>query len=207
MFCPVQHDEICPVSCWALYTSKTQHPNEGHISKSIKQVYPACGISERTRSESHHLMAAMSARSSQFSRLPTESAFSHYITEGTFYLNSQIGESRMSHSSCSRRNTALRTCQGAGLVKVAVVQLGRMAIWSWTLRTSFANTLTIHDEFATLTGLKAHDSAWTLNSRSLHKTHHQAGFGSFWAGIKADDDLAVEDGRALASPDLGPSET
>ncbi len=84
-----------------LYTSKTQHPDEGHISKSIKQVYASLwnlrAFEERDFYRINHFVTSMGVLchpnySSEKSNSVAVSSDPIYNSENTFYLNSQIGE-------------------------------------------------------------------------------------------------------------------
>ena len=211
-----------------LYTSKTQHPTEGHISKSIKQVYASMwnfrAYEERDFYRVDHLMAAMGVLchpnfQDEHANGVGISLDPIYNTQGTFYLNSQIGESLITNPDPDAVPEEILLyedpAEGAGYVVLRLSNLvedGDLVMDSQYLDLIREYLGTIHDEFAALYEVEGIDGfgmdiEFKVTAQDALAIKQARPWVSFWAGIKADDDLAVEElVEPVTSTELGPSE-
>ena len=149
-----------------LYTSKTQHPEEGHIEKSVKQVFASLwnfrAFDEREFYLIDHFQAAMGILvhpnfSDEEANGVGVSTDPIYLTEETFYINTQIGEDLVTNPEALSipeeilLSTTLTGDQGYSVVRASnqtsddnlvmeVVHLDELR----------ANLQVIHDEFEIL---------------------------------------------------------
>ena len=211
-----------------LYTSKTQYPEEGHISKSIKQVYASMwnfrAYEERDFYRVDHFMAAMGVlchpnfQEEQANGVGI-SLDPIYNTAGTFYLNSQVGESLITNPDPNSVPEEILLyedpSEGAGYVVLRLSNL--VADGDLVMDVEYLDLIreylgTIHNEFAVLYGVEGiegfgMDIEFKITAQDALAIKQARPWVSFWAGIKADDDLAVEElVEPIASPDLGANE-
>lgn len=212
-----------------LYSSKTQHLDEGHISKSIKQVYASMwnfrAYEERDFYRVDHFMSAMGVlchpnfQDEQANGVGI-SLDPIYNSEETFYLNSQVGESLVTNPDPGAVSEEILLyedpAEGAGYVVLRLSNLlenGDLVMDSEYLELIREYLGTIHDEFAELFGVAGiegfgMDIEFKVTAQDALAIKQARPWVSFWAGIKADDDLAIEElVEPVASPELGSSET
>ena len=149
-----------------LYDSKTQHPHEGHISKSIKQVYASLwnlrAYDEREFSRVDHFVASMGVLchpnyEEELANGVGVSVDPYYGSENTFYLNTQVGEDLITNpSALSMPEELLLDRQFTNANDFVLIQRSNLVnedsiilgdIYRVDMR-EFFNT--IHDEFAIL---------------------------------------------------------
>ena len=151
-----------------LYDSKTQHPHEGHIQKSIKQVYASLwnlrAFEEREFYRIDHFAASMGVLchpnfSDELANGVGVSTDPLYNTDGTFYLNTQVGEELITNpNGASIPEEILLNRTPVGQDGYIVVQRSNLSphgerimddAYLAAMRTYLS---VIHDEFAALYG-------------------------------------------------------
>ena len=197
-----------------LYTSKTQYPEEGHISKSIKQVYASMwnfrAYEERDFYRVDHFVAAMGVLChpnflEEQSNGVGISIDPIYNTEGTYYLNSQVGESLITNPDPNAVPEEILLYEDATIgAGYAVLRLSNLVEpGELVMDIEYLDLLreylgVIHDEFATLYGVEGiegfgMDIEFKVTAQDQLVIKQARPWVSFWSGIKADNDLAVED--------------
>ena len=208
-----------------LYTSKTQYPDEGHISKSVKQVYASMwnfrAYEERDFYRIDHFMAAMGLLchpnfQGEQSNGVGISIDPIYETEDTFYLNTQIGESLITNpdpNSVPEEILLYRDpTQGGGYLVLRLSNLvnpGELVMDQIYLDQMRDYLTVIHDEFSILydvVGAEGFgmDIEYKVTAQEQLAIKQARPWVSFWAEINGDFDLGVE---ALISPQSSSSLT
>jgi len=202
-----------------LYTSKTQYPDEGHISKSVKQVFASMwnfrAFEERDFYRIDHFSAAMGLLchpnfQQEQSNGVGISIDPIYETEDTFYLNTQVGESLITNpdpNSVPEEILLYRdpTMSGGYLVLRLsnLVNAGELIMDDEHLNQMREYLTVIHDEFAILYGVAgqedfAMDIEYKVTAQNQLTIKQARPWVSFWADINGDFDLAVE---AIINPE------
>ncbi|MGB2483217.1 MAG: PEP/pyruvate-binding domain-containing protein [Flavobacteriaceae bacterium] len=211
-----------------LYTSKTQYPEEGHISKSVKQVYASMwnfrAYEERDFYRIDHFMAAMGLLchpnfQGEQSNGVGISIDPIYDTEDTFYLNTQVGESLITNpdpNSVPEEILLYRDAsQGGGYLVLRLSNLvnpGELVMDQIYLDQMRDFLTVIHDEFANLydvVGAEGFgmDIEYKVTAEDQLAIKQARPWVSFWADINGDYDLGVEAiVEPLSSSDLGTDE-
>ncbi|MDB3905287.1 T9SS type A sorting domain-containing protein [Crocinitomicaceae bacterium] len=195
-----------------LYTSKTQHLDEGHISKSIKQVYASMwnfrAYEERDFYRVDHFMAAMGVLchpnfQDEKSNGVGISIDPIYDTEGTFYLNTQVGESLITNpdpNSIPEEILLYEDPNQAGGYLVLrlsnLVNPGELVMDQIYLDQMRDYLSVIHDEFEILydvVGAEGFgmDIEYKVTAEDQLAIKQARPWVSFWADINADRDLGV----------------
>ena len=196
-----------------LYTSKTQYPDEGHIKKSVKQVYASMwnfrAYEERDFYRIDHFTAAMGLLchpnfQQEQSNGVGISIDPIYETEDTFYLNTQIGESLITNpdpNSAPEEILLYRDPSQSGGYLVLrlsnLVNAGELIMDEEYLNQMRDYLTVIHDEFAILYGVAeqedfAMDIEYKVTAQNQLAIKQARPWVSFWADIVGDFDLGVE---------------
>ena len=201
-----------------LYTSKTQYLDEGHISKSIKQVYASMwnfrAYEERDFYRVDHFLAAMGVLchpnfQEEQSNGVGISIDPIYETEGTFYLNTQVGESLITNPDPNSVPEEILLyedpAQGGGYLVLRLSNLvnpGELVMDQAYLDQMRDYLSVIHDEFAILYGVVGAegfgvDIEYKVTAQDQLVIKQARPWVSFWADINADNDLGV---TAIVAP-------
>lgn len=196
-----------------LYTSKTQNLDEGHISKSIKQVYASMwnfrAYEERDFYRVDHYIAAMAVLchpnyEDEESNGVGISIDPIYETEGTFYLNTQVGESLITNPDPNSVPEELLLYQnptsGSGYLVLNLSNLtapGQLVMDQVYLDQLRDYLTVIHNEFAILYNVVgqegfAMDIEYKVDAAGQMVIKQARPWVSFWGDIRGDYDLGVE---------------
>ena len=195
-----------------LYSSKTQHLDEGHISKSIKQVYASMwnfrAYEERDFYRIDQFIAAMgilchSNFEDEQSNGVGISIDPIYETDSTFYLNTQVGESLITNPDPNSVPEEIllyeNPAQGAGYLVLRLSNLvtpGDLVMDLVYLDQMREYLTTIHDEFAILydvVGAEGFgmDIEYKVTAQDQLVIKQARPWVSFWADITANNDLGI----------------
>ena len=195
-----------------LYTSKTQHLDEGHISKSIKQIYASIwnfrAYEERDFYRIDHFVAAMGVLchpnfQEEKSNGVGISIDPIYKTEDTFYLNTQVGESLITNPDPNSVPEEIllyqNPSQSGGYLVLRLSNLvnpGELVMDQVYLDQMREYLTTIHDEFSILydvVGAEGFgmDIEYKVTAQDQLAIKQARPWVSFWADINGDYDLGV----------------
>jgi len=193
-----------------LYTSKTQHLDEGHISKSVKQVYASMwnfrAYDERDFYRVDQYIAAMGLLCHPNFQLEKSNGVGVsidpiYQTANTFYLNTQVGEFLITNPDANSipEEILLNEDPAEGyfiLRESNLVNSGELVMDEFYLDTLRTYLKVIHDEFAILydvVGAEGFgmDIEYKVTAQDKLIVKQARPWVSFWADIKANFDLGV----------------
>lgn len=193
-----------------LYTSKTQHLDEGHISKSIKQVYASMwnfrAFEERDFYRVDHYIAAMGLLchpnfDDEKSNGVGVSIDPIYNTENTFYLNTQVGESLVTNPDANSIPEEILLYEDADVGYSVLRESNLVAVGELVMAEEYLNQLrdnlsVIHDEFAVLYDVEGAegfgmDIEYKVTAQDQLVIKQARPWVSFWAEFKATFDLEV----------------
>jgi len=193
-----------------LYTSKTQHLDEGHISKSVKQVYASMwnfrAFDERDFYRVDHHIAAMGLLchpnyNEEKSNGVGVSIDPLYETDSTFYLNTQIDEFLITNPDANSIAEEILLSQdpvdGYTVLRYSnLVPNGVLIMDEDYLDTLRSQLQVIHDEFAVLYNVVGAegfgmDIEYKVTAQDKLIIKQARPWVSFWADIKSTFDLSV----------------
>ena len=209
-----------------LYTSKTQHLDEGHISKSIKQVYASMwnfrAFDERDFYRVDHFIAAMGVLchpnfQEEKSNGVGVSIDPIYQTQNTFYLNTQVGEALITNPNPNEIPEEILLyedpAEGYFVLRYSnLVPQEELVMNEGYLDLMRDYLKIIHDEFAILydvVGAEGFgmDIEYKVTAEDQLIIKQARPWVSFWAEINSNFDLAVTDIiQPESSASLGDSE-
>lgn len=159
------NEDLPEFSGAGLYDSKTHHPNEGHISKTIKEIFASLwnlrAFDEREFYRINHYQSSMGVLchpnfEDELVNGVGVSTDPFYTTESTFYLNSQLGEDLITNPGTTFPEEMLVNRYASEVGDYAIIQYSSL-IEEDTLLMSFIQLdllrqylSRIHDEFAVL---------------------------------------------------------
>ena len=152
-----------------LYDSKTQHPDEGHISKCIKQVYASLwnfqAFTEREFYRIDHLATAMGVLthpnySDEVANGVAVTTDPVHGSVGTYYVNTQLGEDLVTNPNAQSVPEELLIASDGGVTVVRrsnVAAPGQLLMSNAQIASLQSYLKVIHDRFAELYGVKPGD--------------------------------------------------
>ncbi len=193
-----------------LYTSKTQYPAEGHISKSVKQVYASMwnfrAYDERDFYRVDQYIAAMGILchpnyQEEKSNGVGVSIDPIYQTEDTYYLNTQVGEFLITNPDANSIPEEMLLYEdpeeGYFILRESnLVEEGELVMGEEYLDLMRDYLKVIHDEFAILYNVVGAegfgmDIEYKVTAQDQLIIKQARPWVSFWADIKANFDLGV----------------